>query len=91
MRDHGDFVRQTAVEAPESQGASPAHGGRFRLHGLWDRIVHVADGEAKADFIAEPDAILIDDSFRERADAHERRGIATFDATMIELLLDDRA
>lgn len=65
--------------------------GRFRLHGLWDRIVHVADGEAKADFIAEPDAILIDDSFRERADAHERRGIATFDATMIELLLDDRA
>lgn len=65
--------------------------GRFRLHGLWDRVVHVADDEAKADFIAEPDAILIDDSFRERADAHERLGIATFDATMIELLLDDRA
>jgi hypothetical protein len=64
---------------------------RFRLHGLWDRVVHVAEHEAKADFIVERDAILIDDSFRERADAHEQRGIATFDASMIELLLDDRA
>jgi hypothetical protein len=64
---------------------------RFRLHGLWDRVVHVADDEAKAEFIAGADAILIDDSFRERAEAHERRGIATFDASMIEMLLDDRA
>src|SRR6185437_9215222 len=64
---------------------------RFRLHGLWDRVVHVADHEAKADFITERDAILIDDSFRERADAHARHGIATFDATMLELLIDDRA
>jgi carbamoyl-phosphate synthase large subunit len=65
--------------------------GRFRLHGLWDRVVLVAEHEAKADYIPEPDAILIDDSFRERADAHERRGIATFDASMLEVLLDDRA
>jgi carbamoyl-phosphate synthase large subunit len=64
---------------------------RFRLHGLWDRVVHVADHEAKADFITESDAILIDDSFRERADAHARHGIATFDASMLELLIDDRA
>ena len=65
--------------------------GRFRLHGLWDEVIRVGDDEAKADHIAEPDAILIDDSFRERADAHARRGIATFDASMLELLLDDRA
>jgi len=64
---------------------------RFRLHGLWDRVVLVAEHEAKADYIAEPDAILIDDSFRERADANGRRRIATFDASMLELLLDDRA
>ena len=64
---------------------------RFRLHELWDRVVHVAEHEVKADFIAEPDAILIDDSFRERADVHEQCGIATFDGSMIELLLDDRA
>jgi carbamoyl-phosphate synthase large subunit len=65
--------------------------GRFRLAGLWDRIVRVPDGQAKADFIAEPDAILIDDSFGERLAVHERLGIATFDASMLELLLDDRA
>ncbi|HEY1566970.1 MAG TPA: ATP-grasp domain-containing protein [Solirubrobacteraceae bacterium] len=64
---------------------------RFRLHGLWDQVVRVGDAEAKADYIAEADAILIDDSFRERAEAHDRRGIATFDASMLELLLDDRA
>jgi hypothetical protein len=74
------------------------HGGdldhtlnRFRLQGMWDRVSHVAEHEAKADFIAEPDAILIDDSFRERADAHARLGIATFDVSMLELLLDERA
>ena len=81
--------RPSAGAADPPPGRPGADVGPLRLHGLWDRIVHVADGE-KADFIAEPDAILIDDSFRERADAHERRGIATFDATMIELLMDDR-
>jgi carbamoyl-phosphate synthase large subunit len=64
---------------------------RFRLTGLWDRIHHVADTEEKADFIEEPDAILIDDSFGERRSAHQRLGISTFDSSMLELLLDDRA
>ena len=63
---------------------------RHRLGGLWDRVVHVKDDEHKADFIEEPDAILIDDSFSERASAHERLGIATFDGSMVEMLLDDR-
>lgn len=64
---------------------------RFRLASLWDRIVHVADGRDKSEFIAEPDAILIDDSFSERSEAHRRLGIATFDSSMLEVLLDDRA
>jgi carbamoyl-phosphate synthase large subunit len=64
---------------------------RFRLTGLWDRIVRVADEAEKSDFIDEPDAILIDDSFRERLSASERLGIATFDSSMLELLFDDRA
>jgi hypothetical protein len=64
---------------------------RFRLGELWDDVVHITDAEAeKAAYISEPDAILIDDSFRERRVAHERLGIATFDSSMIELLLDDR-
>ena len=65
--------------------------GRFRLSGLWDQVIHIEDpGVEKADHIAEPDAILIDDSFRERRVARERLGIATFDSSMIELLWDER-
>ena len=63
---------------------------RFRLSELWDAVVRVADEEEKADHISERDAILIDDSFRERRDAHARLGIATFDSSMIELLVDHR-
>ncbi len=64
---------------------------RHRLGGLWDDVVHITDGAPKADHIREPDAILIDDSFRERREAHERLGIATFDSSMVELLIDERA
>ena len=64
---------------------------RHRLSGLWDDVVHIRDeGVEKAEYIREPDAILIDDSFRERRIARERLGIATFDSSMIELLIDDR-
>lgn len=65
--------------------------GRYRVAGLWDEIIQVKDGTDKADHIREPDAILIDDSFRERHTAHRRLGIATFDSSMIEMLIDDRA
>jgi hypothetical protein len=61
-----------------------------RLGGLWDEIVQLGDGERKSDYIAGGAAILIDDSFRERSDAARRRGIATFDVSMLELLIDDR-
>ena len=63
---------------------------RHRLAGLFDQIVCVAEGQEKADHIVEPDAILIDDSFRERRVAAERLGIATFDCDAIEMLRDDR-
>jgi hypothetical protein len=64
---------------------------RFRLTELWDEVVRVPDDAEKADFITERNAILIDDSFRERRTASERLGIATFDSSMLELLRDDRA
>jgi carbamoyl-phosphate synthase large subunit len=64
---------------------------RFRLSALWDKVIHIEDPTVeKADHIGEPDAILIDDSFRERRVARERLGIATFDSSMIELLWDER-
>jgi hypothetical protein len=64
--------------------------GRYRLAGLFDAVVRVQAGEEKADHIREADAILIDDSHRERRIASQRLGIATFDADAVELLRDDR-
>ena len=64
---------------------------RFRLHGLPDDVIHVPRGVSKAGFMDQDDAILIDDSFGERADVHRRTGMPTFDCSMIEMLLDDRA
>ncbi|WP_217915154.1 ATP-grasp domain-containing protein [Miltoncostaea marina] len=63
---------------------------RHRLSELFDEVVRVADDEEKADHVREPDAILIDDSFRERRAAGER-GVAAFDLDAVELLEDDRA
>jgi len=71
--------------AGDLQATLDAH----RLRGLFDRQVHLPADEAKADFIREPGAILIDDSFRERSEAI-RRGIPAFDCSMVEMLLDDR-
>lgn len=74
------------------------HGGdlsstlvRHHLAGLWDEIVHVGKNDNKARHIKEPDAIFVDDSFRERREVAERLGIATFDSSMVEVLIDTRS
>ena len=63
---------------------------RFRLEGLFDEIVHIRDGRRKGDFIREADAILVDDSFAERAAVQAQTGIAVYDPSMVEALTDDR-
>lgn len=63
---------------------------RHRLIGLFDEVIHCDQAACKADHITERDAILIDDSFRERREVREARGILTFDQSMIELLMDER-
>ena len=63
----------------------------FRLDGLPDGVIHLPRGGSKADFMDRDDAILIDDSFGERVDVHRRTGMPTFDCSMIEMLLDERA
>jgi hypothetical protein len=60
------------------------------LEGLFDEVIHLRAKEAKADFIREKDAVLIDDSFAERTAVHERTGIAVFDPSMVEVLFDER-
>lgn len=62
---------------------------RWRLEHLFDEVCHLKATDSKADFIREPDAILIDDSFAERKAVREKKGIVTLDPSMVELLLDD--
>jgi hypothetical protein len=63
---------------------------KFHLSGIFDEVIHLERSAEKADYITEPDAILIDDSFCERKAVTERLGIRTFDASMLEMLRDSR-
>ncbi len=63
---------------------------RHRLAGLFDEIIRLGPDDPKAGRIRPGRAIFVDDSFRERKAVSERCGIATFDGSMIEMLMDDR-
>ena len=61
-----------------------------RLANLFDRVVHLAEAESKADHIDPDGAIFIDDSFSQRREVAERLGVPTFDPSMLDMLIDDR-
>ncbi|MEY2983463.1 MAG: hypothetical protein RLZZ568_80 [Cyanobacteriota bacterium] len=60
---------------------------QYRLGGLFDKVIHLREGEPKSACISENDAIFIDDSFAERCEVSMTCGIPTFDCSMIELLI----
>jgi carbamoyl-phosphate synthase large subunit len=62
-----------------------------RVAGVFDEIIHLRADQSKAAFIREKRAILIDDSFRERTEVHERTGIPVFDLSMIDVLCNERS
>lgn len=64
---------------------------KYRLSEVFDDIIHMEQTASKADYIGEPDAILIDDSFSERKAVHDKLGILTFDCSMTEMLIDERS
>lgn len=61
-----------------------------RLQSLFDEVHLVPSHLSKADFMTPGGAIFIDDSFRERQDVAVRHQIPVFDASMVDVLLDDR-
>jgi len=60
---------------------------KHRLSGLFDEVIHIGSKGYKSEYIAEKDAIFVDDSFSERWEVHHKTGIRTFDCSMIELLI----
>jgi hypothetical protein len=63
---------------------------KYRLAGVFDKVIHLEQSDDKANYIREKDAILIDDSFSERKAVGRKLGILTFDCSMLEMLIDER-
>jgi carbamoyl-phosphate synthase large subunit len=61
---------------------------KYRLASLFDDVIQLSPGINKSDYIVEPKAILVDDSFAERIEVATRRRIPTFDCSMIEVLIN---
>lgn len=51
---------------------------KYRLSGLFDKIIHVESGDSKFRHIKEKDCIFIDDSFAERKEVKEKCKISVF-------------
>jgi hypothetical protein len=60
---------------------------KHRLAELFDEVIHLNPTQRKSDFIHKRNAILLDDSFSERLDVHQRCGIPTFDCSMLDVLI----
>jgi len=58
-----------------------------RLDRLFDEVIHLEQGQHKADFIESDKSIFIDDSHAERKNVATKRGIPTFSPDMIEVLM----
>lgn len=61
---------------------------RYRLTSVFDEVIPLSADEEKSPHIKHKDAIFIDDSFAERKQVHDALGIPTFDAHMIEALME---
>lgn len=61
---------------------------KYRLAHIFDSQILVKEGEEKAQFIKEKDAIFIDDSFSERRKVHDACGIPAFDSHMLDSLME---
>ena len=63
---------------------------RWRIDSLFDEVIWLQEHEDKYQYMNSKRAIYIDDSFSQRYEAAQKLGIPTFDASMIECLLDER-
>lgn len=60
---------------------------KLHISFLFDKVLHLTNGERKSDYITNPDSIFIDDSFAERKEVALQKGIPVFGLDMIECLI----
>ena len=61
---------------------------KHRIAELFDRVVHVRNGDPKSEYIEDQDSIYVDDSFAERKEVALHCNISTFDCSMLEFLIN---
>ncbi|MEA1064353.1 ATP-grasp domain-containing protein [Erwinia sp. HR93] len=61
----------------------------WRLSDVFEKVIHLTNGERKSDFIKDENSIFIDDSFQEREEVYNQLGINCFDLSMLDALLED--
>jgi predicted ATP-grasp superfamily ATP-dependent carboligase len=59
---------------------------KYRLTGLFEKIIHLEKNDEKWKFIIHEDSIFIDDSFAERKQVKDNLGLAVFSMDMISML-----
>lgn len=60
---------------------------KHRLSGIFDRVVHIAEGDSKAAHIGKKGSIFIDDSHQERKLVADTLGVPVFSPDMVECLI----
>lgn len=61
----------------------------YRISGLFDQVLQLAQCEDKSEYVTSSKAIFIDDSFAERKAVHTKRGIPVFSPDACECLMRD--
>ena len=60
----------------------------YRISDVFDRIIHIKDDTPKSFYIDNKKSLFIDDSFTERKDIWEKKGIPVFSPDMVECLIN---
>ena len=60
---------------------------RYKIDGLFSRVIHIQEDADKADYIDNDNAIFIDDSFAERNNVLTKRRIPVFGLDMVDALV----
>lgn len=77
--------RVKLITRHESDISSTLNKSRVALE-LFDEIIHLANGESKADYVTE-NSIFIDNHFPERLDVATKRGVPVLDVDTLEFFL----
>ena len=63
---------------------------KHRLEGLFDKVVHLKEGESKLSAIAHNKCVFVDDSFREMEDLRKHPGVMPLHVSSADLLINNR-